>query len=44
VVLLHEGNIIPSVPLVHAANMKEIYESIWEIIRMTKLNGSYVVI
>jgi len=28
VVLLHNGNRFPSVPLAHAANMKEIYESI----------------
>ena len=27
VVLLHKGNRYPSVPLAHAANMKEIYES-----------------
>ena len=27
VVLLHNGNIFPSVPLAHAANMKESYES-----------------
>ena len=27
VVLLHDGNRFPSVPLAHAANMKEIYES-----------------
>jgi len=27
VVLLHNGNKFPSVPLVHAANMKESYES-----------------
>ena len=27
VVLLHNGNKFPSVPLAHAANMKEIYES-----------------
>jgi len=27
VVLLHKGNRIPSVPLAHAANMKESYES-----------------
>jgi hypothetical protein len=29
VVLLHDGNSRPSVPLAHAANMKESYESIW---------------
>ena len=28
VVLLHNGNRMPSIPLAHAANMKEIYESI----------------
>jgi len=27
-VLLHNGNIFPSVPLAHAANMKESYESV----------------
>ena len=27
VVLLHNGNIFPSVPLAHAANMKDSYES-----------------
>ena len=27
VVLLHNGNKFPSVPLAHAANMKELYES-----------------
>ena len=27
VVLLHNGNRFPSIPLAHAANMKEIYES-----------------
>ena len=27
-VLLHSGNRLPSIPLGHAANMKEIYESI----------------
>jgi len=27
VVLLHNGNKFPSVPLAHAANMKESYES-----------------
>jgi hypothetical protein len=32
-----------SVPLAHAANMKERYESIWESLRMTNLSGSYVV-
>jgi len=28
--LLHNENRFPSVPLAHAANMKENYESIWE--------------
>ena len=43
VVLLHNGNRFPSVPLAHAANMKESYESIWESLSMTNLSGSYVV-
>jgi hypothetical protein len=34
VVLLHNGNSFPSVPFVHAANMKESYESIWESLSM----------
>jgi hypothetical protein len=29
VVLLHNGNSCPTVPLAHAANMKESYERIW---------------
>jgi hypothetical protein len=41
---LHNGNRFPSVPLAHAANMKESYESIWESLRMTNLSMSYVVI
>jgi len=44
VVLLHNGNRFPSVPMAHAANMKESYESIWENITMTNLSESYVVI
>ena len=38
VVLLHNGNRFPSVPLAHAANMKESYESMnysWERLSMT---------
>jgi len=31
---LHNGNRFPSVPLAHAANMKESYESIWESLSM----------
>jgi hypothetical protein len=44
VVLLHSGNRFPSVPLAHAANMKESYEIIWESLSMKNLSGSYVVI
>jgi hypothetical protein len=44
VVLLHNGNRFHSVPLVHAANMKENYEITWGSISMTNLSGSYVVI
>jgi hypothetical protein len=44
VVLLHNRNRFPSVPLAHAANMKESYESIWESLSMTNLLGSYVLI
>jgi hypothetical protein len=44
VVLLHNGNSCTSVPLAHAANMKESYESIWESLSMTNLSGSYAVI
>ena len=44
VVLLHKGNRFPSVPLAHAANMKESYESIWESLSMMNLSGSYLVI
>jgi hypothetical protein len=44
VVLLHNEYRFPSVPLAHAANMKENYESIWESLSMTNLSGSYVVI
>ena len=34
-VLLHNGNRFPSVPLVHAANMKESYESM-KVLRKVK--------
>jgi hypothetical protein len=44
VVLLHSGKRFPSVPLAHAANMKESYESIWQSLSMANLSGSYVVI
>jgi len=44
VVLLHNGNRFLSVPLAHAANMKESYERIWKPLSMTNLSGSYVVI
>jgi len=44
VVLLHNGNRFPTVPWAHAANMKEICESIWESLSITNLSGSYVVI
>ena len=44
VVLLHNGNKFPSVPLTHAANMKGSYESISESLSMTNLSRSYVVI
>jgi len=37
-VLLHNGNSFPSVPLVHTANMKESYESIWEILSRKNLS------
>ena len=40
---LHHGKRFPSVPLSHAANMKESYESIWESLSMTDLSGSYMV-
>ena len=46
-VLLHNGNRFPSVPLAHAANMKEIYESVkllWERLSTTNLSGSYVMV
>jgi hypothetical protein len=43
-VLLHNGNRCPSVPLAHAANTKESYESICESLSMTNLSGSCVVI
>ena len=36
VVLLHNGNRFPSVPLAHAANMKENYESIKPFLRKIK--------
>ena len=47
VVLLHNGNRFPSVPLTHAANMKESLKDWsyrWESLSMTNLSGSYVVI
>jgi len=47
VVLLHNGNRFPSVPLAHAANMKESYESmklLWERLSLTHLSRSCVVI
>ena len=47
VVLLHNGNRFPSVPLAHAANTKESYESksyCWERLSMMNLSGSYVLI
>jgi len=44
VVLLHNGNGFPSVPLADTVNMKESYERIWESLGMTNLSGSYVVI
>ena len=42
--LFHNGNSCLTVPLAHAANMKESYESIWESLSMMNLSGSYVVI
>jgi hypothetical protein len=46
VVLLHNGNRFHSIPLTHAANMKETYESMKLLLGkiMTNLSGSYVVI
>jgi hypothetical protein len=44
VVLLRNGNRFPSIPLAHAAKMKESYESIWKSLSMKNLSGSYVVI
>ena len=47
VVLLHNGNRFPSVPLAHATNVKESYESMKLLlgkISMTYLSGSCVVI
>ena len=38
VVLLHNGNRFPSVPLAHAANMKESYESIKLLLGKIKCN------
>jgi hypothetical protein len=38
VVLLHNGNSFPSVPLVHVANMKKSYESIWESLSRKNLS------
>jgi len=38
VVLLHNGKTFPSVPLAHAANRKESYESIWESTCMANLS------
>ena len=46
-VLLHKGNRFPSIPLAHAANMKESYESMKLLLGKIKndnLSGSYVVI
>ena len=43
-VLLHNGNRFPSVPLAHAANIKESYERIWKSLSMANLSGRYVVI
>ena len=47
VVLLHNGNSFPSVPLAHTANMKENYESMklmLDKLIITNLNGIKVVI
>jgi len=46
VVLLHNGNKFPSVPLAHAAYMKESYISMKLLLGkiITNLGGSYVVI
>jgi len=47
VVLHHNGNRFPSVPLAHAANIKETYKRMsycWERLNMMNLNGNYVVI
>ena len=47
VVLLHDGNRFPPVPLAHATNKKESYESMKLLLgrlSMTNLIGSYVVI
>jgi len=38
VVLLHNGNRFPSVPLAHAANMKESYESMKLLVRKIKFD------
>ena len=46
-VLLHNGNKFPSVPLAHAAYMKENYEGMKLLlgkIKYTNLSGSYIVI
>ena len=46
VVLLHSGKRFPSVPLAHATNMKEIYDSmklLFGKVSMTNLFGSYLV-
>jgi len=45
-VLIHNGNRLPSFPLAHAANMKERYESMNLLLGnvMTNLSGSYMVI
>ena len=47
VVLLHNGNRFPSVPLAHAANMKESYESMKVLLDeliIKNLNGTNLVI
>ena len=47
VVQLHNGNKFPTIPLAHAATVKESYESMklrWERLSMMNLSGRYVVI
>ena len=39
VVLLHNRNIFPSVPLSHAANMKESFESMKQLLGKVKYDG-----